>query len=284
VNRASNLKVVTALTALLFSGVARAGVPFINLEGAGGVAFNPLAYAAADAEEGIKVGGLEIAKPRIGSWYVNLNDSSIDWNTIGGATSINKRLELSFGYESIAIGSAVNVHKENVGAKLVLLDENAFGTKYLPSVAVGGTWKNTTYHPLADGTGVDAYLVATKFVTELPWPVLLSAGALSTKAQVDGIIGFNADRKLIVFGNVDVVPLSWLAVGVEYKMGPNYQTNGTGYMDGDYFNVHAGWFVTKSFTLAAAYTFAGTNTFTAPATKPSLGFGPGFVLGGQYSF
>jgi Protein of unknown function (DUF3034) len=272
-------QVVSMLVAC--TGVASAGVPFINLEGVGGVAFNPVAYPAAESEEGLKLGALEIAKPRIGAWYVNLNDSSIDWPTVGVATAFNHRVETSFGYESVAIGKVYNVHKVNAGAKVVLLDENAFGSKAVPALAVGGVFKRTSLPEASraagsSDAGVDLYAVATKLVTELPRPVLLSAGVLSTKAMVDGITGFtDAGRKLVVFGNVDVVPLPWLALGVEYKMGPSYSN---GYTDGDYFNVHAGWFVSPKLTLAVAYTHAGARS------ADPVGFGGGFVLGSQYAF
>jgi hypothetical protein len=290
--RQSGVKVAIAAAALLFGGAARAGVPFNNLEGVGGVAFNPVAYPAAEGE-GVKTGFLDIAKPRIGAWYVNLGQSSIRWTTIGVATSVNKRVEASFGYEATAIGGFLGinetVHKYNVGGKVVVLDENAFGTKFLPSIAAGVVWKKSDYHPNADSQGVDYYAVATKMVTELGAPVLLSVGGLSTKGMVTGLIGFNKERAIVPFANIDVVPLSWLALGFEYKKGPNFGQAGGGYVDADYYNVHAGWFVTKGVTLIAAYTYAGgktdTNSSNAPGSAANpIGFGNGLVIAGQYAF
>lgn len=264
-----------ALVVGLSSGVAEAGVPFINLEGVGGVAFNPLAYPAVEGE-GVKAGFLEIAKPRVGGWYVDLDQSTIDWTTAGVATAVNQRLELSFGYEAIAIEGAANVHKLNTGAKALLLRENAFGTKFLPAVSVGAVWKSTNVPRTGDvdREGLDVYLVATKLVTQLPRPVLVSAGLLSTKAMVDGIIGFQDERKIVGFGNLDVVATSWLVLGVEVKQGPDYGD----YQDALYYNLHAGYVVSKNLTLAAAYTHAG-----AKKADP-LGFGGGFVLGVQQAF
>lgn len=272
---------VMALSAVLFSGVAQAGAPLVNSEGVGGFAFNPLAYVAATpGEEGLKVGGLEIAKPRIGAFYINLDDKDIDWTTMGIATAFNKRVEVSYGYELIAIGNqTTNTHKSNVGAKLALLDENAFGTNFVPAVSVGTVWKTTTFPVSLVGSkhsdGFDFYLVASKLITQLPKPVLLSAGVLSTKGQVNGILGFNAKRKEIFFGNIDVFPVSWLVVGFEYKQGPDYGA----YKDGDYYNVHACWFVNNNLSLIAAYVNAGdrlTNKFNG------LGGGPAFSA--QYAF
>ena len=280
------LATVVASALILCSGVARAGVPLVNLEGQGGVAFNPLAYPA--WEDGFQVGAIEVGKPRIGGWYVNLNNSAIDWTTIGVAEAFNKRLEVSFGYESVAIGGLRNVHKQNVGAKLLLLEENAFGTRFLPAVAVGGQWKRTTLPVTAPvgNNGFDFYAVATKLVTELPVPVLFSAGALSTKGMVNGVLGFNSERKLVFFGNVDVVPVSWLAVGFEYKMGANYGAAGGGYVDGDYYQFHAGWFVTKGITLVASYARASAKSDpnSPTSTRNPVGFGGGTVISAQYAF
>lgn len=277
---------ILTLTAALSSGVARAGVPLVNLEGQGGIALNPVAYPA--WQDGLKVGILEIGKPRIGAWYVNLNDSSIDWPTVGIAEAFNNRLELSFGYESVAISGVFNAHKENLGAKLLLLEENAFGTRFLPAVSVGSQWKRTTF-PVAGpakNNGFDFYLVATKLVPELPRPVLLSAGVLSTKGMVNGIIGFNSERKFAFFGNVDIIPLSWLALGFEYKMGANYGAAGGGYVDADYFEVHAAWFVTSDVTFVASYGRAGRKSDpNSPTSKSNpVGFGGGPVISAQYVF
>lgn len=277
-------KIVTlaaVLTVSLVSSLAHAGPPFINLEGAGGIAFNPLAYTAhTPGEEGFKLGPVEIAKPRIGGFYVNLNDSSpdgIDWTTAGIATAINKRVELSYGYESVNIGGTKNVHKSNIGTKVAILDENAFGTNYLPALSIGGSWKKTNFTPGKDveDNGFDAYVVASKTITQTPIPVLVSGGVLSTRGKVNGIIGFNDSRKVVFFGNIDFVPTNWLAVGFEFKQGPDYGS----YKDDDYYNLHAGWLVNKNLTLVAAYTNAGDRH-----SSTKVGFGGGPVISAQYAF
>jgi hypothetical protein len=108
---------------------ALAGVPFNNLQGAGGVAFNPLAYPAGqNAAEG---DDSPISKPQFGAWYVNLGDVDVDWTTFGAAVTAFKRLELSYGYELIA-PAGENVKKSNVGAKLNLIPENWGGKELRP--------------------------------------------------------------------------------------------------------------------------------------------------------
>jgi len=125
-------------------------VPLINLEGVGGVAFNPLAYPAVSApkkgEAPLKVGGIDVGKPRFGAWYVNLNDADIDWTAIGVVDTFFKRLELSYGVEAVAIAAAPkNTPKNTLGAKVLLIEENAFGSKAIPAVSVGTIWKRTTF-------------------------------------------------------------------------------------------------------------------------------------------
>lgn len=277
--KAALVVALVALATALFSGAAQAGAPFVNAEGVGGVAFNPLAYqAATPGEKGFQVGPVEIAKPRIGAFYINLNDTDVDWTTMGIATSFNQRLEVSYGYELIAIGGLpTNTHKSNVGAKLTVLDENAFGTTCVPAVAVGTIFKTTTFPAPTggDNEGVDFYAVATKLITQLPRPLLLSAGVLSTKGHVNGILGFDDKRKEVFFGNIDVFPTSWLAVGFEYKQGPAYDN----YKDADYYNVHAAWIVDPKLTLIAAYANAGDRF-----RKQFNGLGGGPVVSAQYAF
>jgi len=252
---------------------ARAGVPFVNLDGVGGVAFNPLAYPAGNPD-GAKLGPIEMAKPTVGTWYVNLNQSEIDWHTMGVATSFNKRLELSYGYETIAINGVLTIRKHNVGAKLLVLPENSFGTAFVPAIAVGAVYKNANLPE--NGSGVEYYLVATKVVTQLPRPVLLSAGALYSKATVDGVTGFTEeDAELTFYGNIDIVATDWLAVGAEVKQGPKYAN---GYEDALYYNVHAGWLVTGSTTLAVAYAHPGKKC------ADPVGFGKGVVFGLHHVF
>ncbi|MEN6527734.1 MAG: DUF3034 family protein [Candidatus Polarisedimenticolia bacterium] len=281
--RATLFAVVFAAVAALSAGAAHAGAPFVNLEGVGGIAFNPVAYLAG-SEPGAQIGPLEIGKPRVGVWYIDLSDSSIDWTPVGVATSFNKRLEVSYGFESIAVEGLANIHKKTLGAKLLVVDENAAGTKWIPAISIGAKHKSTSFPFAENKSGMDYYVVATKLITQAPKPILVSIGAQSTKEQVTGAIGFNNERKVIGFANVDVIPTSWLCLGVEFRQGPDYGPAGGNYKDANYYNVHAGFFVDKNLSFAIAYTNAGENTFNGGKTGSSLGFGGGLVVGVQYAF
>ncbi|MDD5097513.1 MAG: DUF3034 family protein [Candidatus Omnitrophica bacterium] len=256
-----------------------AGAPFINLEGVGGVAFNPLAYLAdSDGEDShFKVGKTDIiGKPRFGAWYVSLDKVKVDWTAIGVADTFFKRLEVSYGYEAIAQDNATTKRKNNLGAKLLLLPENSFDTKFLPAISVGSILKHTSNVGLGtDSSGVDFYLVATKLITQLPRPVLLSGGVLSTKGKVTGVFGFDKDRAETLFGNLDIIlPWNFIA-GFEYKQGARYED----FKNANYWDAHLAWTPNKNLSLILAYVDAGKYK-----SSTVTGLGNGVVLSAQYVF
>ena len=255
-----------------------AGVPLNNLEGVGGIAFNPLAYTAGNStEEPNKHSKFSFddflsSKPQIGTWYVNLHQSKIDWATVGIAQTFFKRLELSYGYENVSITNVQDVQKHNFGAKLLVLEEK----DYIPAVSVGTVLKHTTYHAAEDKTDFDYYIVATKLIKKtFPKPVLISGGLLSTKGKVLGVLGFDTERDEVLFGNIDVLPLPNVAVGFEYRQGAKFSD----FKNADYWDAHIAWFVNKDFSLVAAYVFTGDYKSTA-----ATGLGNGVVLSAQYAF
>jgi len=262
--------------AVLVTQIGYSGVPLNNLEGVGGVAFNPLAYPAGQNKDAAATNTLDniVSKPQFGVWYVNLSDVHVDWTAIGAALTLFERLELSYGYEVIA-PTGHNIKKSNVGAKLLLLPENIGGYKFIPAVSAGAIWKYTTPTANADSSGSDYYIVATKLVTELPLPVLLSAGALSTKGRATGVFGYDDDRDITGFANVDVLPLSNVAVGVEYKQGAHFSD----FKNADYWDAHVAWLANKNLSLVGAYVNAGDEESTTTA-----GLGNGVVLSAQYAF
>jgi len=263
-----------SLTSNLF-----AGAPFNNLEGVGGVAFNPLAYLAdSEGEEShFKIGENEIAGlPRFGGWYVNLDDVKVDWTSIGIAETFFKRVEISYGYETIAQDNATTKRKNNLGAKLLLLPENSFGTKFLPAISAGVIGKHTSNVSLGiDSSGADYYLVGTKLVTVLPRPILLSGGLLSTKGRVNGVFGFDKDRDQTFFANADIILPGNFIAGFEYKQGAKFST----FRNADYWNAHLAWTPNKNLTLILAYVNAGNYKSTK-----KTGLGDGVVLSAQYAF
>ena len=303
-NTTNNSKIVRTVISLsvatLTGAVVYGGVPLNNLQGTGGIAFNPLAYTAgrpwSGGGEGDGTNAVEktdsplngvISRPQVGAWYVNLADASINWFALGTAFTIADRLEISGGY------GGVNAHRYgdrsintyNVGAKLKFLDENAFDTSWAPALAVGGVYKYTdskTVDALGlDNDGFDGYVVASKLVTQTPIPVLLSVGGLVSDEVVNGVVGHN-DYGAAAFANIDLIPVKQVAIGFEYKQGVHV---GDGITNHDYFDGHVAWFVTDTLTLVGAYAYTGDkDRFYHRGKTDRLGVGGGFVLSLQYQF
>jgi len=270
---------VVLLTVVFSVKGAFAGAPFVNLEGVGGVAFNPLAYLADSSGENshFKIGDTDVlGKARIGGWYVNLGDVKVDWTAIGVADTFFKRLEVSYGYETVNPENSVAIHKSNIGTKVLLLPENSFNTKFIPAISIGGIFKHTSYVGTgSDDSGQDFYLVATKLITQLPRPVLLSGGILSTDSKVTGVFGYDEDRKTTAFGNIDIILPANLIAGFEYKQGAEYSD----WKDAGYWNAHLAWTPTSNLTLILAHVNAGDYKSTS-----KVGLGNGVVLSAQYAF
>ena len=283
----TNSLIAAALIGTAFTTFA--GVPLNNLQGTGGIAFNPLAYTAGRTWEEGGTNTLDkiVSKPQVGSWYANLTDADIHWFALGTAVTVLERVEISGGY------GGINAHKYgdrsintyNVGAKFRFLDENAFDTAWVPALAVGGVYKYTdskTVDALGlDHDGFDGYIVASKLVKETPIPVLLSVGGLLSDEVVNGVVGHN-DYGAAVFGNIDIIPVKEVAIGFEYKQGVDV---GDGITNHDYYDAHVAWFVTDALTLVGAYAYTGDkDKFYRKGSTKDLGVGGGFVLSVQYQF
>lgn len=271
-------KSTALLASVLFATLSvQAGVPFNNLEGVGGAAFNPLAYTAGQ-NAGTNNPNAILSKPQAGAWFTRLGDKNINWEAFGVAETIGKRFELSYGYEAIRLGgeNAKNISKNNIGAKVLAIQENEFGS-FVPAVSVGAIWKNTDANLFGQhNSGLDSYLVATKLITQTPVPVLVSAGLLYTAEEVTGAVGFNKDHDLTYFGNIDVIPVSCLAVGAEYKQGARFAN---GFKNANYWDTHVAFFAGPNLTLIDAYVYTGSETSVS-----RVGLGDGFVLSAQYAF
>jgi hypothetical protein len=270
---------LVVLAGVFANTVVNAGVPLNNLEGVGGIAFNPLAYPAGtypekpQGEEGNSFLGDIFSNPQFGAWYVHLGDVKIDWTTFGVAETLFKRLEVSYGLETVALSGSDTIYKNNLGTKLLLLPEG----NVIPAVSIGAVWKHTTFDVPAgvDDSGADYYLVATKLIKQLPKPVLLSGGVISTKGRTLGVLGFDDDRDEVFFGNVDVLPLENIALGFEYRQGAHFDD----FKNANYWNAHIAWFVNKNLTLVGAYVDAGDHESTS-----EVGLGDGVVFSIQYAF
>lgn len=283
-NKSTIQSVIAGVVLLVGVSTAHAGVPLNNVEGVGGIAFNPLAYTAGtpfDDTEKASSGTIKgvVNKPQFGIWRIRLNDAKADWTTQSVATTFFDRLEASYGSETVSVNGFNNIHKQNLGLKGLLVKENSLDTKWIPAVAVGTIYKDTSYKAAADKSDYDYYAVATKLITQLPRPVLVSAGVRSTKGQATGVLGFGTKRDTVGFGNIDVILPGNVAVGYEYEQGADI---GNGTKNADYYDIHAAWLANKNLTLVAAYVNTGKDSLHNTTSK--FGLGDGFVLSANYAF
>ncbi|MCO5044310.1 MAG: DUF3034 family protein [Verrucomicrobia bacterium] len=266
-------KLIIGSIVLAGAAGAYAGAPFNGIEGYGGGALNPLAWTLgqnkAEGDDSI------FGKPQVGAWYVNLGDVDVDWSSLGAGITVADRLELSYSYELIA-KSGEDLSKNNIGAKLNLLPENTGGSA-VPAISIGAVYKTISESAEGvDDSDADFYVVATKLITQLPRPVVLSAGLLSTAARTTGVFGFGDDRDVVGFGNVAVLPFSNIGIGAEYKQGADV---GDGFKNADYWNAHLIWFASPNLSVIGAYVNAGDHK---DASK--VGLGDGAVVSLQYAF
>ena len=264
--------------ALASVGTVFGGVPLNSLDGAGGIAFNPLAYTS-----GLKLDDNGwITKPQLGAWYVKLQDSNIEWSSYSLSLSVLERVELSYAFNLVNAKDYGdnNVEANTLGVKVNLLSENSFESNWVPAISVGAKYRhtdsNTTDLFELDHSGFSYYIVATKLITQLPYPVLVSAGVQRSDEVVYGVVGHN-HYGTGLFANIDVLPSENVAVGVEFQQGIKV---GDGIENADYWNGHVAWFVTKQLTLVGAY----VNTGDKDKGFGELGVGDGFVLSAQYQF
>lgn len=254
------------------------GVPLNSLDGSGGIAFNPLAYTA-----GTKIEDNDwITKPQLGAWYVKLSETNIEWSSYSLSLSVADRVELSYAFNLVNAKDYGdnNIEANTFGVKVRLLDENAYDTNWVPAISIGAKYRHTDTNTTdlfgLEHSGINYYIVATKLIKQLPYPVLVSAGLQRSDEVVYGVVGHN-HYGTGVFANIDVLPSENVAIGLEYRQGVRV---GDGIENADYWNGHVAWFVTKQLTLVGAYVSTGNSK----KGFDKLGVGDGFVLSVQYQF
>lgn len=286
------------LTGLVIGGLfvlgdmstALAGPPMTNVEGVGGCALNPLAYVAnpiGKDETGL-FGSSVVSKPNVGAWHISLSESDINWEAAGFNLSFFNRLEIGYSHEWVDVDVLdESVDKNNFSAKVNLLPEGSFGMPYLPAVSVGVIHKDTNFNDLVvanhldDDSGEDYYVVATKTLNILPLPVILSAGVLSTKGYVRGVLGFGEDRDEAFFCNIEAVLLENIIVGWEYAQGTDVDSEPVDYSTHSMWEAHVCWML-SDFSLILSYADTGNENLYSNPTASA--FGKGWVISAQYAF
>jgi hypothetical protein len=271
--RAPSRQVLLALQLLLFGTVlcvphARAGDRLLatggvtEIEGSGGGGLTPWALIAGlgtNREVGASADCTRV-KPQ---------NYALD--SCGLAVGIDNRVELSLARQIFSLGDVVpgsSISQTIVGAKVRLLgDAVTDQDRWWPQVAIGAQYKRNSdfdFIPRAIGAksaqGVDTYLSATKLYLSGPFgrSWLVDVTLRATRANQFGILGFGGDRndgyKLVGEGSVAMFLTDNLALGGEYRQKPD---NLRAFREDDAHDAFLAWFLTRNFSVTAAYVDLG---------------------------
>jgi hypothetical protein len=205
----------------------------LGYEGPTGVFVTPLAYTSASPANGL-------GKPSVAYHFLAGGPVIGDFSTVSITEGFAKRFEVGYTSEVHAGPSYANLWSSDfsiIHGKATIVSENAFHTKWVPAIAVGGIFR-TNDHDAYDGASAettgssaqttkngDVYLVATKTVTQTKKvPLLLSAGVRGTNASLWGLGGNAPSFTARGFGALALVftgpSKSTIIVGAEISQQP----------------------------------------------------------------
>ncbi len=252
-------------------------LPLHSVEGTGGVFSTQSAYLVNPAKEG-EVFGM----PSVGVLHVHLGKGK-DLETFSVTETLWDRVELGYAFNyadfgdlpqdieritGIRIGDQyVGLH--NVNARLALMKDGDFDQAWVPALTFGVHYKyNDTINDanddlmgglraigIDDNDGVDFTLYASKMITNLPRPVMVSAGIRATEAAHLGLLGFTNDRKVVGEGSICVFATDRIILAAEYRQKPNEYDEVPGLFEeeDDWWTLCAAYIVNDRITLGAGY-------------------------------
>ena len=258
-----------------------AGPPFPlhSIEGVGGLPITPTAYLANPGEEGEIFG-----KPAVSAQTIWVGDK--DMQVVAATWTLLQRLELGYAVNRLAVddldkevrkstGGAANIGTDHIflhhfNARLNVLPENMCDMNWVPAVTVGAHYKynaniDEINQDLGDGLeaidyndndGLDFTLTASKTITSLPRPLMMSVGARASRASQFGLMGFGDEYMVSLEGNVDVLVTDNLAIGAEYRDKPAVMGRVPDLVarDDPWWDVHAAYFFSPN---GSVYAVAG---------------------------
>ncbi len=260
---------------------AQPPLPLHSVEGMGGAFATPSAYLVNPAKEG-EVLGL----PSVGGMYVHLGNGR-ELLALTVTETLWNRLELGYGWDNFDMGDlpqdieratgiritdrSVDLH--NFNARLSLVRDGEFGQAWLPAFTAGAHYKyNETVEDIdrdlmgtltgigiEDNEGFDFTLSASKMITALPRPAILSATLRSTESAHLGLLGFTGDREFVVEGSVCVLVTNQIILAAEYRQKPDEYDAVPGLVgsEDDWWTLCAGYIVNDHMTIAGGYAHFG---------------------------
>lgn len=255
-------------------------LPLHTIEGMSGHFSVPSACLANPAPPGEILG-----HPSAGYIHVNLGNgkhleafsvTEVLWDRVELGYALNY-LDVGDVYEDIGnatgvrpSGHAVRLHTLN--GRLQLLKDGEFDQSWLPAVTAGvhGKWNedfdglDRDLAPLGglDGiagidheAGVEFTLFASKMLTCLPRPVMLTAGVRNTDAAHVGLLGFTRHRKTLFEAAACCLLTDRIVLAAEYrrKRSEYDETHGLLDREDDWFVLAAAFLVSDRCSVAAGY-------------------------------
>lgn len=230
-HRNAKLSVIPASFLLLLFLAVSVPAQGLNWEGQTGAFITPFAYTSPSPSDAI-------GRPNVSFHY--LNTGSVIGNNFQASITAGLMNRMEFGYTrsfvregETTLSALFREAFNTVHAKVNIVPENAFKTKWLPALSagfvvrsqvrrVGGVLKGQ------DTTNGDVYAVATKVITQIPHvPILVNAGVKVTNASIFGLAGNASAWQGRAFGAVAFVlkvpaTKSQVIVGSEFAQQPRH--------------------------------------------------------------
>lgn len=256
-------------------------LPLHTIDGTSGVFVVPIALLVNPAPEGEIFG-----KPAVGMIYAHMGEGR-HVNAFTITENILGRIELAYGFnhlDTADLGADVlaatglvlrddSVDMHNLSVRGLVITDGDFDQSWVPAVTVGATYKKNedvcaidndlagtlTALGIDDDSSWDLTLHATKMVTSLPRPVLVTVGARSSEAAHLGLLGFTDDREITLEGSVGVIVASNLVVAAEYREKPDdYMTiPGVIGSEDDWWSIAASYIANERTNITAGYAHFG---------------------------
>lgn len=256
-------------------------LPLHTIEGVGGIVLTPMAYLVNPGPPGTLIG-----KPAIAAHMALVGSKDLEAFSI--TETLFGRLELGYAVNRLGLGdfpgdvraaTGVDIGTHDVwlhhlNARLNVIKENQWDTTWVPAVTLGAHYKHNadiddidrrlggalTGLGLDDDSGLDFTLTASKTLTCLPRPTIVTAGARASKAAQLGFVGFTDDYSLTFEGSVLMLVTGRLGVGAEYRQKPDELGQIPGVIGGedDWWDVHAAYIINDRATAYVTVGKAGT--------------------------
>jgi hypothetical protein len=276
-----NKTVLLSGLTLLFCSVAYASppLPLHTVEGCSGVLLTSTAYMANPPEPNQWLGLPSASVSGVFIGGKNLQSYVITENILG-------RIELGYALERLGLGDwpddvfqATNVQVEhsvllhNLNLRVMAIREGDFNYPWMPAVTLGGHLKwndgissidrdlNGLCNTLGSDHdfGTDLTAVASKTITLLPRPVILSAGLRNGDAIHTGLLGFAGERATTFEGSAIILLTDHLAFATEYRQKSDLidQCGDLVRAENDWWDLALAYIVNDNITISGGYANLG---------------------------